>query len=514
MNFPVWELEFGGGLLIAVVAILHVYVSHFAIGGGLFLVVTEHYAYRKDDRHLKEYLVLHSKFFALLSLVFGAVSGVGIWFSIGLVSPAATNALIRLFVWGWATEWVFFFVEIAAAIIYYTTWDRVSRKVHLAVGWIYFIAAFMSLVVINGIVSFMLTPGAWAETQSFWDALLNPTYWPSLVTRTAFCVGLAGVYALLTGVFIKHNVTRARIVRYAALWAFAGTLLAIPALYWYHGLLPAGTAELFAGGMPKAALAARVLIWGGLAFAVVLLAPIIFPRNFGFGSAVTFALVALTLFGASEWIRESVRKPYVIYGYMYGNGMRVAEAEEVREQGGILAHALWVQNKTPEANVSVGQDIFRVACRSCHTVDGYRGLRERLMGLDEEFVYEVTGRLNYLRGAMPAFAGVDVERRALAKYLVSEAGAQWSMLSGEEVFDKRCGFCHSKEGYRPLYSSLEGNTREEIIDLLPALGDMADGMAPWSGTDEEAEMLADFIESWYQAEPAADANADPTAGGN
>ena len=508
MNFPVWELELGGGLLIAVVAILHVYVSHFAIGGGLFLVVTEHYAYRRDDRHLKDYLMLHSKFFALVSLVFGAVSGVGIWFSIGLVSPAATNALIRLFVWGWATEWVFFFVEIAAAIIYYTTWDRVSRKVHLAVGWIYFIAAFLSLVVINGIVSFMLTPGAWAQTGSFWDAFLNPTYWPSLATRTAFCIGLAGVYALLTGVFIKHKATRARIVRYAALWAFVGTMVAIPALFWYHGLLPAGSAEFFAGGMPKAALAGRVLIWGGLAFAVVLLVPIIFPKNFGFGSAVTFALVALTLFGASEWVREAVRKPYVIYGYMYGNGMRVAEAEAVKAQGGILANARWVENKTPEPNVAVGQEVFRVACRSCHTIDGYRGLRGRLMGLDEEFVYEMIGRLEYARGAMPPFPGVDIERRALAKYLVSEAGAQWSMISGEEVFDKRCGFCHSREGYRPLLPSFEGNSRQEFIDLLPVLGDMADGMATWSGTDEEAQMLADFIESWYQAKPDADAGGN------
>lgn len=41
MNYPVWDVAFGAGLLIAVVAILHVFVSHFAVGGGLFLVVTE-----------------------------------------------------------------------------------------------------------------------------------------------------------------------------------------------------------------------------------------------------------------------------------------------------------------------------------------------------------------------------------------------------------------------------------------------------------------------------------------
>ena len=104
MNYPVWELELGGGLLIAIVAILHVYVSHFAIGGGLFLVVTEHYAYKQQDDALLSYLVRHSRFFVLVTLVFGAVTGVGIWFTIGLVSPASVSALIHGYVWGWAIE--------------------------------------------------------------------------------------------------------------------------------------------------------------------------------------------------------------------------------------------------------------------------------------------------------------------------------------------------------------------------------------------------------------------------
>jgi mono/diheme cytochrome c family protein len=263
--------------------------------------------------------------------------------------------------------------------------------------------------------------------------------------------------------------------------------------------------------MPVAFQAARVLLWVGLAFAVALLIPLIFPKHIGLGSAALFALAALTLFGASEWIRESVRKPYVIYGYMYGNGMRVTEAQQIKYGGGILAGALWVRHKTPDPNVAVGEDVFRVACRSCHTLDGYRGLREPLRGLDEGYVYELTGRLEFLRGAMPPFAGTDSERWALAKYLVSKAGAEWSMISGEEVFDKRCGFCHSRDRFRPLYDGLNGNSRQDLLDLLPTLGDMAEGMAPWSGSDEEAGMLADFLLAWYEAEPAGDAASQ---GGN
>jgi hypothetical protein len=109
MNYPIWQLGFPNGLLIAAIAVFHVFISHFAVGGGAYLVLTERRAYARNDSELLGYVRHHSKFFALLTVVFGAVTGVGIWFTIGLVSPEATSALIHTFVWGWAIEWVFFF---------------------------------------------------------------------------------------------------------------------------------------------------------------------------------------------------------------------------------------------------------------------------------------------------------------------------------------------------------------------------------------------------------------------
>ncbi len=41
MDYPIWNVAMGGGVLMAWVAITHVIVSHFAIGGGLIIVVTE-----------------------------------------------------------------------------------------------------------------------------------------------------------------------------------------------------------------------------------------------------------------------------------------------------------------------------------------------------------------------------------------------------------------------------------------------------------------------------------------
>jgi hypothetical protein len=40
MNSPIWDVP-ARGLLIAFIAIVHVFISHFAVGGGLFLVLTE-----------------------------------------------------------------------------------------------------------------------------------------------------------------------------------------------------------------------------------------------------------------------------------------------------------------------------------------------------------------------------------------------------------------------------------------------------------------------------------------
>jgi hypothetical protein len=47
---------------------------------------------------------------------------------------------------------------------------------------------------------------------------------------------------------------------------------------------------------------------------------------------VTMAL-GLAWFGSFEWFRESVRKPYIITDYMYGNGVELAKADAYREDG-------------------------------------------------------------------------------------------------------------------------------------------------------------------------------------
>ena len=422
MNFPVWDPPMiGGGILIGIVAILHVFVSHFAVGGGLFLVLTERRAYAEDDRELLSYVRKHSLFFILVTLVFGAVSGVGIWWTIGLVHPTATSTLIHVFVWAWAIEWVFFFVEIAAALFYYYGWERLDRRTHLMIGWIYAGAAWLSLLVINGILTFMLTPGRWLVTRSFWDAYFNPTMLPSLVTRTAVAIALAGLYALLTAAVVEPETLRPRVTRYAALWVLAGCAVLPFSGAWYVSQIPPMAREISMGGAPAVTIFAGLsVVLSVLIVVVTYFGPYRRPQEASVLTVATIAVLGLAATGVTEWVREAVRKPYVIYGYMYSNALRLEQVADVRRTG-LLAQAKWVTLRDPSDPDwrRVGYEIFRTECRSCHTIDGYNGMRLMVKGWREEFVDYQLQHLNELKGFMPPFVGNDAERRVLARWLAN-----------------------------------------------------------------------------------------------
>ena len=125
MNYPIWELTtIGGPTLIALISVLHVFISHIAVGGGLFIWLTDLKGWRENKPEVHSYLRKHTWFFLLVSLVLGAVTGVGIWFIIALVNPAGTSTLIHNFVFGWAIEWVFFLGEIIALLVYHYHFEK------------------------------------------------------------------------------------------------------------------------------------------------------------------------------------------------------------------------------------------------------------------------------------------------------------------------------------------------------------------------------------------------------
>ncbi len=499
MNYPVWELPMGGGVLIAAIAILHMFISHFAVGGGLWLVVTERLARRRNDPSLRDAVRQHSRFFLLVTLVLGAVTGVGIWFTIALVSPASVSALIHAFLWGWAIEWTFFVVEIAAALVYWYGWERLDRRTHETVGWIYFGAAWASLFVINGIVSFMLTPGRWLETQQFGDGFFNPTFWPSLVVRTALAVGQAGLLTLVTATVAPRSPGRAWLVRYNAVWVLAAVVAGSLAGLWYRGAFP-GWSEAALGAIPVLPVVARWLVVGVAAMGVLALWPLLLPSRWHGGGATLLVAAGLLVFAAGEWVREAGRKPFVINGYLYSTGLRVAD-EPMLATDGVLAHTRWV---SPTARASggaaLGRELYGQHCQTCHTHNGYNGLRPWLAAWDGATIRHLLPRLHHLRGRMPAWHGNEDETEALALYLESlrtsasaAAGPERPEQARRRAWDLSCGLCHTAAGYRPLQAALQGQTPGDLDALLDTVQEMTDAMPPYRSDAGQRTRLLEFL---------------------
>ncbi len=423
MNYPVWQLDFsGGGLLIACIAILHVYISHFAIGGGLFLVLTEMKGYREGSQPILDYTRKHTKFFLLLTLVLGAITGVGIWFTIALIAPAATSILIHNFVFAWAIEWVFFLAEIVSILIYYQTFGRMERRNHLIIGWLYFIFAWLSLFAINGIIGFMLTPGEWLRTHNFWDGFFNPTFWPALFFRTFLCLMLAGIYGFLTSTAIKEQTLRLRMVRYCATWLLAPFLLFLASAWWYIQALPEPQRGWIANFSPELAPFLTLFLWASpLLFLGGLLMVIRLPQTATRSLAVVLLLLGITYMGSFEYIREGSRRPFTLYGHIYANSILAKNLNTVQAQG-ILASAKWANKEiTGENRLVVGRQLFNIMCSSCHSIGGpIRDIRK--LSLKYESVYvmesEISGQGKLISGCMPPFPGTEAERNALATFLI------------------------------------------------------------------------------------------------
>ena len=385
MDYPLWHLGIGGGILMGIVAVTHVIVAHFAVGGGLLIAATETVAIRKQDREMRELARRGSLILLLIPTVYGVVTGVGIWFVAGLISPAAISALIHNYVWGWAMEWTFFVIEIAAALIYWATWGKVTKGVHVAIGWIYFVAAWISLVIINGIITFMLTPGDWLQTHKFWDGFFNPTYWPSLVLRTGIALLMAAAFLVFPALRAKVE-ARPQVMRWIGLWLVIGLALSATGYFWWESAMPDEARVLFLGEgavLPALIATRSFLLWALAATAVVgIVILLALPKAARLPTAIILALAAFAFFGGYERLREGTRKPFLIHDYMFSNGLLVQDIKTVNQEG-VLSRSPWAARAAGVSDpsdlegadpVKVGHAVFQVECAACHTVDGYQGI--------------------------------------------------------------------------------------------------------------------------------------------
>ena len=219
MDFPVFHLDFlGNRLLIALIAVFHVFINHsLAVGAMPLVTAMEWWGHRRNDQRwdLLAYRVLTVCF--VITTTLGALTGVGIWLSTSLVNPYAIGSLIRVFFWAWFAEWLVFVAEVVFIMIYYLTWKRMQERkaAHIAIGAVLSLFSWVTMAIITAILGFMMDPGSWTARETFFSGVFNPIYLPQLAFRTPVAMVAAGWLALFLSFFFTRRRPRSAIRRCA-----------------------------------------------------------------------------------------------------------------------------------------------------------------------------------------------------------------------------------------------------------------------------------------------------------
>ena len=486
MHYPWWYVPYlTAPMLIGIVAVVHVLVSHYAVGGGLFLAVETGYAYRTGNKDYLAYLRRHARFFVLLTVVFGAITGVGIWWTIGLASPLATGVLIRTFVFGWAIEYVFFILEIVSAFIFYYYWGRLSPRIHTIIVWIYGLSAWISLVLITAITAFMLDPGHAdpghpLQDRNFWSAMLNPQTLPQIVARTGGALLLSSLYVYL------HAAITLRQRRFAQAHRIA--------------LDPAGAAG---GGDGHGRRGGLVLVPARRR-----------PRRPCIRPACLNVLMARDLRGHGGGLRALVPGAVSQSGLDPVAGLR-------RRAAAVRRCRLQHRRVHPRGGPQALRRLQRRAGQPDHG-------RRRRRGTQPPAAERLSRQRRLDPGLRPpALSPGHVEPRgdralrhwdAAEKYAAAQAAilqagehadSQRCSTSGKDrvalgavIFQYHCNDCHAIGlGYSAAGPLVQGWTPDMLRALVRDLDRVHFTMPPWSGTAEEAELVAEYLQSIAPPKP-------------
>ena len=449
-DFPIFDMPMlGHRFIFALDAIIHVFISHgAAVGGSIILVLAQRLAMKNNDNKFDElaYKVLFT--FFILATAIGALTGIGIWVHVNIINPAAIGALLRVFFWKWFVEWIVFNVEMVFLLMWFLSWKNrplgtPAKQSHYRLGVSYAVASWLTMAIITAILGFMMTPGNWLKSDfpaepDYVAALINPSWIPSLGFRTFFAIAWASAMAMLLTWFFTRDDEETRVKG----MRFFGKILAVSVPlflafgYWYYLQFPQAAKDLFVIGAITRRLADHpqyaLYLIGGLGAMALGGWVVIYsnPKRAPLLAAVVMLVGCMGLIGEFERIREFVRKPYIIYNYMYANGVRVIDMP-LLERDGYLKHAQFVPpehrqvSASGDNRVKVGEYVYKMQCRYCHTVNGINAITARTRGWNEE---TIDNRIRQLHATttpfMPPFAGNDAERRALAAYISDLASQQ------------------------------------------------------------------------------------------
>jgi hypothetical protein len=446
MDFPMFHLDWlNDRFLIAVIAILHVFINHgLAVGFIPYITWLEQKGVQNSGKDQITDLAWDNLIYKKMKVAFiitttiGAMTGVGIWFSVALVSPASIGSLIRVFYWAWFIEWLVFVTEVVLILIYFLTWKNSNTSLkaklrHIKFGWFLSIFSWITMAIIVAILGFMMDPGNWNNEQTLLNGFTNPIYLPQLLFRTPTAMLIAGVFGmLLTTIFSPDgSEVRTKAIKYASKWILAWTPLAIMGAVYYWNVMPQAMKDNMAVAVGSQEFAQyydllKYFIIGAASLSILLATfALLKPKKINFAYVIVPCLFVFGFLGIFERVREFIRKPYIIGNYMYSNLLRV-EDYPLYKRDGILKHATYtsVTEINDENKIEAGRDVFMFTCSRCHTSQGVNSIVyvfERMYGfgkpLDENAMAGYIPNMHNGRTFMPPFPGNKKELDALVAYI-------------------------------------------------------------------------------------------------
>ena len=438
MVFPILHIPgLGDGMTIALDAVLHVLISHgMAIGFMTMLVLFQTLTWRGKGAFWARITRRLLGTAVVITTSVGAVTGVGIWFITGALAPEGIGALIHLFFWPWFIEWMAFTSEVCLLLIYYYLWDKLQETrpgLLAAVGWSYVGMAVISAVLISGILGFMLTPDGWPWGRSFTDAYFNPTFIPQVFLRlgAGLCLGALLLLGWTAWRFDGTAVQRAKALRCTGGAALGAALVTAVSAWIYFARIPDtylthwkfAVATSYLSQLPDflpllntaAALCIVLAALAGLGRRPLLSRALCIPA----------LLCCVTLFMEFERVREFVRGPYLVPGYMYANQIPLTENEALLAGNApLLPRTRWLNTDAGlSPGETAGRALFAANCGVCHAESGINGIDQRLTGRSLDGVVAMVGITQRLAPYMTPFTGSEEERLLLAQYIYGLAVA-------------------------------------------------------------------------------------------
>jgi cytochrome c553 len=444
--YPTWfETGVGSGWIVGIIATIHVLFSHTSVGAAIFFAFLVNLAHRHQKPQWLDFVRRYGLFLLVFSYVLGSITGPGIWYSTTVASPRGISALIHSFVWMWATEWVFFVIEVVGVYMLVYLAGKVDVKTHTRVSIIFGLTSYTTMLVIVGILSFMMWPGqpeAWTQSGGVLNAFYGPNMFAQLAMRTAFMFTMTAVVggivaARLDDVEVKRDMTRK-----LAWLGIVSTLAGAAMFQWYLGTLPETAEVILENRLPERfpAVLLSVLL-GTLAYFVLTLVQ---PRALVAGGAAAMT-VAILVFGLwpEEVARESIRKPWVAGQYVYSNqvigrdvpgvGVR-SEVPTLEAHGFLKTHVFTppgLRTVHDGNRVQAGHFLALTTCSNCHSLSntGMRPLAQ-YFGLDPQAPGAIQEMATYLQASvstgntlyMPLIPLNDEEALALATYISTLKG--------------------------------------------------------------------------------------------